>query len=222
MDIERVRKELQASALREFPNPERVGCPDPAVLDAMSRRTIEMTQAQLHHITHCSPCFQTFLVDPRGDSEEASRPIPNRRRGLRRRNCCGSDYLYGGRPFHVPSPDSRPRHSGTLDLRPLSEYRGTDSGRATEAKPTLILPRKNLHLTLYFPVGADEGQYTLQLLDGQLHTLLKQHLTATLQNHVVTASADLDLRSFSPASIRLPFRKLATNGARILCCCNRA
>ena len=61
MDIERVRKELQASALREFPNPERVGCPDPAVLDAMSRRTIEITQSQLHHITHCSPCFQTFL-----------------------------------------------------------------------------------------------------------------------------------------------------------------
>ena len=27
----------------------------------MSRRKIEMTQEQLHHITHCSPCFQTFL-----------------------------------------------------------------------------------------------------------------------------------------------------------------
>src|SRR5579871_2265992 len=61
MDIERVRKELQASALREFPNPDRVGCPNPAVLDAISRRKTEMTQEQLHHVTHCSPCFQTFL-----------------------------------------------------------------------------------------------------------------------------------------------------------------
>jgi hypothetical protein len=61
MDLERVRKELQAAALREFPNPERTGCPDPDVLDGMSRRRVELTQAQLHHITHCSPCFQTFL-----------------------------------------------------------------------------------------------------------------------------------------------------------------
>src|SRR5271170_4138690 len=61
MDLERVRKELQAAALREFPNPDRVGCPEPGVLDDMSRRKIEMTQEQLHHVTHCSPCFQTFL-----------------------------------------------------------------------------------------------------------------------------------------------------------------
>src|SRR5579863_5300825 len=62
MNIDRVRKELQESALREFPNPERVGCPDAETLDGMSRRIIQMTQDQLHHVTHCSPCFQTFLA----------------------------------------------------------------------------------------------------------------------------------------------------------------
>ena len=62
MDIERVRKELQESALREFPNPERIGCPDPETLGGMSRRIIQMTQDQLHHVAHCSPCFQTFLA----------------------------------------------------------------------------------------------------------------------------------------------------------------
>jgi hypothetical protein len=62
MDIDRVRKELQESALREFPNPERVGCPDRETLAGMSRRIIQMTQEQLHHVTHCSPCFQTFLA----------------------------------------------------------------------------------------------------------------------------------------------------------------
>ena len=62
MNIDRVRKELQESALREFPNPERVGCPDAETLAGMSRRIIQMTQDQLHHVTHCSPCFQTFLA----------------------------------------------------------------------------------------------------------------------------------------------------------------
>src|SRR6516225_9379609 len=62
MDFDRVRKELQESALREFPNPERVGCPDAETLAGMSRRIIQMTQGQLHHVTHCSPCFETFLA----------------------------------------------------------------------------------------------------------------------------------------------------------------
>jgi hypothetical protein len=62
MDIERVRKELQKSALTEFPNAKRADCPDPETLGGMSRRIIRMTHSDLHHITHCSPCFQTFLA----------------------------------------------------------------------------------------------------------------------------------------------------------------
>ena len=62
MNIDRVRKELQESALREFPNPERVGCPDAETLAGMSRRIIQMTQDQLHHVTHCSPGSQ-FVCD---------------------------------------------------------------------------------------------------------------------------------------------------------------
>jgi len=198
MDIERVRKELQASALRDFPNPERTGCPDPGILDAMSRRKMEMTQSQLHHVTHCSPCFQTFL---------AIREEIRKKRAFRFRiaaAACVAAILVGAIVHMAPLRYTSPRQvavlpsPATLDLRPLSEYRGGDTDRAREAKPALILPRKHLQLTLYFPVGADEGQYTLQLLDGQLRTLLRQQLTATLQNHVVTASAELDLSSFSP------------------------
>jgi hypothetical protein len=64
-----------------------------------------------------------------------------------------------------------------------------------------------LQLTLYFPVGADEGQYTLQLLDGQLHTLWKQSVSASLQNHIVSATADMDLRSVTPGVDTLAIRK---------------
>lgn len=208
MDFDRVRKELQASALREFPNPDRVGCPDPAVLDAISRRKTEMTQEQLHHVTHCSPCFQTFL---------SIREEVGKRRAIRFRiavAACAAAIAIGAIVYTVVNRSTSPGQiailatPATLDLRPLSEYRGTDAGRAAEAKPALILPRKNLRLTLYFPVGADEGEYTLQLLDGQLHTLLKQQLTATLQNHVVTASVDLDLHNLSPGKHMLAIQKV--------------
>jgi hypothetical protein len=207
MDIERVRKELQASALRDFPNPERIGCPDPAALEDMSRRKTGITQDQLHHITHCSPCLQTFL---------SIRDEIRKKRAVRIRIAavaCAAAIVVGAIIYavgdHLKSPTQVAvlATPATLDLRPLSQYRSADSGRTTEAKPALILPRRNLRLTLYFPVGADEGQYTMQLLDGQLHTLLKQYVTATLQNHVVTASTDIDLSSFSPDTDTLAIQK---------------
>jgi len=211
MDLERVRKELQAAALREFPNPERIGCPEPSVLDDMSRRKIEVTQAQLHHITHCSPCFQTFL---------SIREEIRRRRAARFRIAAaagaaviavGLFVYWAAVRFTAPRERVSPTTSATLDLRLLSENRGAGSSRPSEAKPALILPRKHLHLTLYLPAGAGEGQYTLQLLDGKLRTLLNQRLSASLQNHVVTASAEMDLRSFSPGVHTLVIEK---NGER--------
>ena len=207
MDIERVRKELQESALREFPNPERIGCPDPETLGGMSRRIIQMTQDQLHHVTHCSPCFQTFL---------AIRQEMRQRRIVRFRIAavaCAAALVLGAIIYWtgVARPTTVQIASvttpATLDLRPLTESRGLEQERANTPKPQLILPRKHLRLTLYFPVGADEGQYALQLLDGQLRTLLKQHVTATLQDHIVTAVVELDLSSLSPGLHTLAIRK---------------
>jgi hypothetical protein len=208
MDIDRVRKELQESALREFPNPERVGCPDQETLAGMSRRIIQMTQDQLHHLTHCSPCFQTLL---------AIRQEIRQRRVVRIRiaavACAAAIVLgvviYGTgvvrptRPVQIASATT----PATLDLRPLTENRGLEQEPRNTPKPQLIFPRKHLRLTLYFPVGSDEGQYALQLLDGRLRTLLKQHVTATLQDHVVTAIAELDLSSLSPGLHTLAIRK---------------
>ena len=208
MNIDRVRKELQESALREFPNPERVGCPDAETLAGMSRRIIQMTQDQLHHVTHCSPCFQTFL---------AIRQEMRQRRVARIRIAavaCAAAIALGAVIYWTrvarPTPivqNASVITPATLDLRPLTENRGLEQGRTTTPRPALILPRKRLRLTLYFPVGADEGQCELQLLDGQLRTLLKQRVTATLQDHIVTAVTELDLSSLSPGLHTLAIRK---------------
>jgi len=167
-----------------------------------------MTQDQLHHVTHCSPCFQTFL---------AIRQEMRQRRVVRIRIAavaCAAAIVLGAviywTGFARPTPTvqiASVTTPATLDLRPLTENRGVEQGRTNPPKPPLILPRKHLRLTLYFPVGADEGQYALQLLDGQLRTLLKEQVTATLQDHIVTAVAELDLSSLSPGLHTLAIRK---------------
>ena len=132
MDIERVRKELQESALREFPNPERIGCPDPETLGGMSRRIIQMTQDQLHHVTHCSPCFQTFL---------AIRQEMRQRRIVRFRIAavaCAAVLVLGAIIYWTgvvrPTPPvqiASVTTPATLDLRPLTENRGVERAART-------------------------------------------------------------------------------------------
>lgn len=47
---------------REFPNRQRVGCPDSAVLRGIA--FLELRLAEVHewldHISSCSPCYQEF------------------------------------------------------------------------------------------------------------------------------------------------------------------
>src|ERR1700692_2200143 len=129
MKIDRVRKELQESALREFPNPERIGCPDAETLAGMSRRIIQMTLDQLHHVTHCSPCFQTFL---------ALRQEMCHRRVVRIQIAavsCAAAIVIGAVIYWTgvvrPTPPvqiASVTTPATLDLRTFTENRGLEQG----------------------------------------------------------------------------------------------
>ena len=48
--------------LREFPNPERVGCPDATLLKGIASHKVPLAQADpwLDHLTSCSPCYRDF------------------------------------------------------------------------------------------------------------------------------------------------------------------
>src|SRR5271155_3726282 len=47
---------------RDFPNPQRVGCPDSALLRRIALRKVPLSEADrwLTHFSSCSPCFQEF------------------------------------------------------------------------------------------------------------------------------------------------------------------
>ena len=61
-DLNRVLKGLQKATLRDFPNPERVGCPGAAVIEALANRRLPHNHEAVQHITHCSPCYAEFLA----------------------------------------------------------------------------------------------------------------------------------------------------------------
>jgi hypothetical protein len=49
---------------RDFPNPERVGCPGSAVLRSIAFRKLRLAEVQqwLDHLSSCSPCYREFTA----------------------------------------------------------------------------------------------------------------------------------------------------------------
>jgi hypothetical protein len=55
---------LQEAILRDFPNPERTGCPGTAVIRDIAKRSVRLEiveGADWDHIMRCSPCYREFL-----------------------------------------------------------------------------------------------------------------------------------------------------------------
>jgi hypothetical protein len=53
---------LDRGLSRDFPNPQRVGCPDSVVLRGIALHKVPLAEADpwLDHFSSCSPCFQEF------------------------------------------------------------------------------------------------------------------------------------------------------------------
>ena len=58
---ERLQRAVQEAILRDYPNPEKIGCPGSAVIREVAFREELTKDAAWEHITHCSPCYAEFL-----------------------------------------------------------------------------------------------------------------------------------------------------------------
>src|SRR5215470_2023799 len=59
----RILDALGRGLLKEFPNPNRVGCPGAEVLRKIASREMALSEAEkwLDHLGACSPCYRDFL-----------------------------------------------------------------------------------------------------------------------------------------------------------------
>jgi hypothetical protein len=58
---DRLRIAVQEAILRDYPNPERKGCPDNALVREVAWRDELIKDTVWQHLTHCSPCYAEFL-----------------------------------------------------------------------------------------------------------------------------------------------------------------
>ena len=201
-DLNRVLRELKGAALREFPNPERVGCPGSDVIAGLARRTLPGTHPAVEHVTHCSPCYGEFLAVRR----QIRRALFVKVAGIAAvcvLAVAAATYVALQR-FHVkPQPVEQVATSLTTDLRPYSQNRGLGNSPAPATIEPLRVPRKRLHWTLQLPVGADEGLYTLNIKDETQKVIVDKQTSVALQDHVLTAVSDVDLTHIAPGRYQL-------------------
>ena len=156
--FERVQKLLEQTILREYPNPERRGCPGGDALKRIAAQDRPPTSDPAwQHTIRCAPCYTEFLEYRRQYQAARQRARIHRRyamSGLAAAVLICLALILVWRPF---SDVFRPTFR---DIAQIRNFRG----EGQSAQPSLTLPAANLDLTLRLPVGSPEGNYAVLVL----------------------------------------------------------
>jgi hypothetical protein len=204
-----------------FPNSERAGCPPPITLLSVVRKRCEAGESEriFEHMTCCSACF--------GDYEALLRK-ERVSRNLQLLTLCAVLVITIGAaiwfnvfrsapavrpseplvvqkaPPPAPAPPT-PVEIATVDLRNRSTVRG-ETGSTSEVV-VASLPAQPLDLSIFLPIGSEEGQYEVAILRAGNNPLLAIGGSATLQNRKISLQLRADLTGFAPGRYLLGVRK---------------
>jgi hypothetical protein len=182
-DEKRILAALGRGILREFPNPDRVGCPRSGVVRDIAFHKLPLAQAEpwLDHLSSCSPCYRDFCGFR--NAYEA-----------RRRNiflAIAASVLIVGAvaswTFFQKQQQNRLAQTAVLDLRDRSVTRGIEPGsEVIPGERPLELSRRVTHLSFYLPRDSREGPYEVRILKPSGESLLATNGVAKLDRGIMS------------------------------------
>ena len=157
-DEQRILDALERGLSREFPNPDRIGCPGSEVLRGIASHKLRLAEVHpwLDHLSACTPCYQEFT--------KLRKQAVTQRRRLQVWLAAAAVVILtvAGWLWVRTHQQVQPTETAVLDLRGLSVTRGENPNSTTQ--PSLELHRSAKHLVLDLPVGSAEGTYDIALL----------------------------------------------------------
>jgi len=186
----------------QFPNPERLGCPESTALKAIVQRDLAATDAEdvIDHIATCAPCFDEY-------NRQRQRHVLRRRAG--KALACVTGLIAMGLGWHfLPShktvreqPSARqsrePLLTATLDFHNRTVERSAEARQPTEIEVPHVR-RALLRLTIKLPIGTEDGIYTVQFRADRDRLLLNATGTATWDGSAEALVTTVDLRRLAP------------------------
>lgn len=187
---------------RANPNPDRIGCPPRDVLVALARRERPIGDPAYDHLSECSPCY----LEVRALNEAAHL---QRRRVLTWAAAAGLVLATSSAGWFLLNRGTSGEPIATevrtqLDLRPYALMRGeTPQGE----RPSLVLPRARVLLTLVLPTASEPGSYEVEIRDASATVKASAQGNADLRNQVTTLDVVLDLGSLSGGTYQIAVRR---------------
>jgi len=189
-DEKRILDALGRGLLKEFPNPDRAGCPGPEVLKRIASHEMPLAEAEkwLDHVTSCSPCYRDFSELQAG----------YRHRRMQTILAIAASILIvvgvAGWALFFKQKGLPAVQTAVLDLRNRSVPRG---GEANPGEQPLEVSREVKRLNVYLPLGSAEGPYEMRIVTTAGNAVFATSGVASLKDGVTSIQAAIDLSSAS-------------------------
>jgi hypothetical protein len=206
---------LQRAILRDYPNPERRGCPGSHVLTRLASFDLpQTTEPAWEHVTHCSPCYEEFLVF-RSEVKAGTQKIRWRNRALVAGAAllivlCGMWLVWrrtsgtGGGPKEIANANPTAAY---VDLESAGILRG-DEG-AKNSRQILRLRADFLDLKIRLPLGSEDGRYELEILQQPGRPpVVSATGTSALEDHSVFLRTQVNLRGLNAGRYYMAIRRM--------------
>lgn len=153
----------------------------------------------LTHLSSCTPCFQDFKQLRRRAGTERTRAV------LWLAAAAIVLLVIGGWLWARSRQSEQMARVVILDLRGRTTTRGETPSGANQQP--LEIPHGARHVQLDLPVGSRDGTYDLALLGESGEELFRSTGTATLEDHIMTMRAEVELTGISPGFYFLGLRQ---------------
>jgi len=203
-DEERLLQVLEKALAKDFPNPERRGCPGAEVLKGIAARKLSLAEVEpwIDHLGSCTPCFQEY--------KEFRRQANVRRRLVTLTTAAIIIVVVVMSAWVLVRVGQRRPLQNTavvLDLRDRLMLRGEPgAGEKAQAALTLFVGVDNV--SLYLPPGSRTGTYEVGVFDEPGKPLTNVTGTAGVEGGLVVLKARLNLSRVNVGQrllgIRLP------------------
>lgn len=207
--FDRLKQQLQDSILRDYPNPERRGCPGDAVLRELAVRPLDQAvedDPHWHHITHCSECYREFL-----DFNNAFRSGVKVRKarlgwgiGVAAVILALAALVGVQRGFIFPK---RPQNAELAYAKRTILVPSTERSAGGNEQEPIYLDRLPLDLTIELPTGSKAGAYELQLKMND-RTVVSAAGNAEIKNGTTAFTARMNLSALEPGNYSMIIRQV--------------
>jgi hypothetical protein len=196
----RILDALGRGLLKEFPNPDRIGCPGSEVLKRIASNRMPLAEAEkwLDHLGSCSPCYNDFSAFRAAYQRYRTRSV------LAIAASILIVAILAGWALFLRQKEPLAAQTAVLDLRSRSIPRGTETN---PAEPPLEIGRNVAHLRIYLPLGSGDGDYGIRISGPGEKILFATRAVASIQEGIPSLAVDVNPSSLNPGLYVLQLQK---------------